>query len=333
MNVLITGGLGFVGRHFALKFLETDDNQVTIVDNMYSGLRLDLWYMQPRYVDNLTLVQDDLRHWIKNKRNIPSNFDLIIHCAAVVGGRLNIDGDPLVVATDLSIDAEFFNWVVRGAFLPKVIYFSSSAAYATELQTKNCNCDLAEGLLSFDTSRIGMPDMTYGFAKLAGEYLARFAYQKYGLDVQIYRPFGGYGEDQSFDYPFPSIIRRVLRGENPITVWGSGKQERDFIHIDDIVDAVLHTMKVLKPGEVLNLGTGVGVSFKQLATIAHKILRPDELDFKVVNDPLKPEGVFRRVADVHKLETLYQPKVWLEQGIARVGAHLQKVLDREPQAV
>ena len=193
MKILITGGLGFVGRHFALKFLETDENEVLLVDNMYSGLPLDRWYMQPRYLDRLTIVQGDLRTWIKNKRNISSNFDLVVHCAAIVGGRLNIDGDPLAVATDLAIDAELFNWIVREKFLPKLIYFSSSAAYPVDLQTEACNCDLSESLLTFNTSRIGMPDMTYGFAKLAGEYLAKFAAEKYGLNVKIYRPFGGYG--------------------------------------------------------------------------------------------------------------------------------------------
>ena len=99
-----------------------------------------------------------MRNWFKHKRNHASNFDLVIHCAAIVGGRLNIDGDPLAVATDLSIDAELYNWIVRGKFLPKLIYFSSSAAYPVELQTKTCNCDLAETHLSFSSSRISMPD-------------------------------------------------------------------------------------------------------------------------------------------------------------------------------
>ena len=76
-----------------------------------------------------------------------------------------------------------------------------------------------------------------------------------------YRPFSGYGEDQSFDYPFPSLIRRVLNKEAPITIWGSGDQCRDFIHIDDIVEAVMQTKDVLKPGEVLNLGSGVSDEF------------------------------------------------------------------------
>jgi nucleoside-diphosphate-sugar epimerase len=324
VRILISGGLGFVGRHFALKFLESDDNDVLIIDNMYSGLPLDQWYRQPRYRDRLTIKQMDIRTWFFDKKANPSNFDLIVHCAAIVGGRLKIDGDPLAVATDLSIDAEFFDWVVRRKFMPKVIYFSSSAVYPMELQTKKHNCDLGETLVNFKVSRISRPDQTYGWSKLSGEYLANIAANKYSLDVKVYRPFGGYGEDQDFNYPFPSIIRRVLQGENPVTVWGSGEQQRDFIHIDDVVEGVLATYQQLVPGEVLNLGTGRGVSFKELANMACDILKHPA---KIVNDSSKPEGVYRRVADPYKMKLIYEPKVWLEQGILRVGEHLQKALD------
>ena len=279
MKILLTGGAGFVGRHFALKFLETDENEVLIVDNMYSGLPLDCWYIQPRYFDNLTIVQEDVRTWFRNKRNSPYNFDLVIHCAAIVGGRLNIDGDPLSVATDLSIDSEFFNWAVRGKFTPKVIYFSSSAAYPIELQTEFCNCDLAESLLNFTTTRIGMPDMTYGFAKLAGEYLAKFAAEKYGLDVKIYRPFGGYGEDQDFNYPFPSIIKRVLDRDQFQTILLRTIKD---LHLDphahiDLIDEIIPVLRLPDRacGDRLDLFDPVGIdhgleTLENVHALAHR---------------------------------------------------------------
>ena len=106
----------------------------------------------------------------------------MIHCAAIVGGRLKIEGDPLAVATDLSIDAEFFNWVVKAK--PKqVIYFSSSAVYPIELQTRKFGVALNESMVHFNGNRIGVPDCTYGFAKLAGEFLAKQAIEKYGANI------------------------------------------------------------------------------------------------------------------------------------------------------
>ena len=98
-------------------------------------------------------------------------------------------------------------------------------------------------MIGFDQN-IGMPDMSYGWAKLTCEYLARLAYEKHGLKSVCYRPFSGYGEDQDNSYPFPSICKRVLahQGAKVLDVWGSGKQMRDFIHIDDCVAGVVATM-------------------------------------------------------------------------------------------
>jgi nucleoside-diphosphate-sugar epimerase len=311
MRVLITGGAGFVGRHFVKRLLD-DGHDVRIIDDLSSGV-------EPKYQRHLRFSRYDIRLFMQNW--LVDYYDLIIHCAAIVGGRLNIDNNPLAVATNLAIDSEFFNAVVKGKVSKQVIYFSSSAVYPLELQTLGRNCDLAEPLAGFNSMRIGRPDMTYGWSKLTGEYLAKIAAEKYGLDVKIYRPFGGYGEDQDFNYPFPSIIKRVIDREDPVTVWGSGEQQRDFIHIDDIVEAVLATKDKMAPGEVMNLGTGVATSFRQLAIQACKLLKHPA---KIINDIKKPEGVFRRVADTHKMLKFYTPKVTLEQGIIRVAEALQK---------
>lgn len=310
MRVVCTGGLGFVGRHFARYYCDAG-HDVTIVDNMSAGLNFNDWRVKPKQRPHIAIA--DVRRWCQTA---PLNqYDLIIHCAAVVGGRLKIDGDPLAVATDLSIDSEFFNAVVRSDRKPQVVYFSSSAIYPLANQTKDNHCELYEGLQNPKQAYIGRPDQTYGFVKLAGETLAQFAHEQYGLDVKVYRPFGGYGEDQSFDYPFPSIIRRIVNGENPVVVWGSGDQQRDFIHIDDIVSAVVTTLPNLPTCEPLNLGTGRALSFKELACIA-----ADQLGVKVriVNDATKPEGVFSRVAGTQKLFKLWQPTISVEEGIRRV---------------
>ncbi len=322
-HVLITGGCGFVGRHFTRHFVAAGE-RVTIVDDLSAGIAVKDWKPPLRTTLHAVLprvIYQDVREFFRDGPIDDWNFDLIIHCAAVVGGRLKIDGDPLAVATDLSIDSEFFNWCVRGRKKPQVVYFSSSAVYPVEHQTREQCCELFEGLQHFNGSKVGMPDQTYGWSKLNGEYLAKFAHEQYGLDVKIYRPFGGYGEDQSFDYPFPSIIRRVVDGDNPVVVWGSGHQQRDFIHISDVVNAVLTTLPVLPACEPLNLGTGRALSFMELALLAGQ-----ELGIKVVaiNDPDKPEGVFSRVAGVQKLSKYWQPTIPVEEGIRRMAAALTK---------
>jgi nucleoside-diphosphate-sugar epimerase len=317
MRILISGSHGFVGRHFCKYFLDRD-HKVVAIDNMVAGRPHEAWMFQPNDKTHFAQLFCDLRSFMATRPSRewgPQSFDLIIHCAAVIGGRLKIEEDPLAVATDLSIDAEFFNWVVRAKPMPKVIYFSSSAIYPLEWQTKQKqHLFLHEAMVHFNGATFGVPDMTYGFAKLAGEYLAKFAAEKYGLNVKVYRPFGGYGEDQDLTYPFPSIIKRVTDGHDPVLVWGSGDQQRDFIHIDDVVDAVITTMDKLAPGEPLNLGSGKATSFFELAEQAVYLAGTGA---SVINDPRKPEGVFSRVADATKLSQWWKPKISLAEGIQR----------------
>lgn len=316
-KALVTGGCGFVGRHFTRHLLDTGWH-VTGIDNMVAGVHPKEWAFKPKQTDNFEAGYWDIRDYMRKGSSDP--FDLIVHCAAIVGGRLTIDNDPLHVATDLSIDAEFFSWLARHKRRDqKIVYFSSSAVYPAYLQGK-ARMALSEHMVGFGRD-VGMPDASYGWSKLTGEYLAKLAVEKYGLDVSIYRPFSGYGEDQDFAYPFPSIIRRVVNREDPIVIWGSGAQTRDFIHIDDVVAAVMETMYELTRGEALNLGTGKGTSFFELVTSARNLLGQPAT---VKTDPSKPEGVFYRVANVDKLHLMYTPKVSLEEGIRRVAEHLTR---------
>jgi nucleoside-diphosphate-sugar epimerase len=311
-RALVTGGCGFVGRHFS-RWLLDHGYDVTIVDDLSSGLPLDKWpsFLMPVNSDHIHAYYKDFRDFAKES---PARFDLILHLAAVVGGRLMIDGDPLRVATDLAIDATFFNWLARHKAPAKVLYFSSSAAYPTCEQTEFHHRPLNEDLIDFDKP-LGVPDMTYGWAKLSGEFLAHHARETYGMDIVVYRPFSGYGEDQDFSYPFPSIVRRVGRREFPITVWGSGRQLRDFIHIDDVVESVFASAWKAEPGQALNLGSGVGTSFTELAKMAGRLIGHES---SIVNDASKPEGVFARVGDCGRIFEYYRPIISLEEGLERV---------------
>jgi GDP-L-fucose synthase len=319
-RALITGHCGFVGRRFTRRLLDAGW-RVTGVDNLIAGVHFKEWAFKPESSHHADFCYADVRDWFPG--NDAGEYDLVVHCAAIVGGRRVIDGDPLKVATDLAIDADFFYWLVRGKRHAdrKVVYFSSSAVYPVWMQGA-ARLKMREGFAGFDSGKFDMPDQTYGWAKLSGELLARHAAEQYGVDVVIYRPFSGYGEDQDFAYPFPSIVRRVVERENPIVIWGRGRQVRDFIYIEDVIDAVLSTMHELKPGEALNLGSGTGVSFPQLARLAASTIYPDERAVIIDFDETKPEGVLYRVADVEKLSSMYRTTTSIEEGIERTAKYL-----------
>ena len=290
MKILITGNAGFVGRHFVKKFQDEGHEVVGI--------------------DIVNTLPVDARDFFRNDN---THFDKVIHLAAVVGGRKMIEGSPLALAVDLSIDAEMFGWAMRTR--PGCItYFSSSAAYPVDLQTKGSTHQLHES--DIDLFAIGTPDLSYGWAKLTGEMLATHA-RKQGLDVHVFRPFSGYGSDQALDYPFPSFINRGVHKDDPFQIWGDGNQVRDFIHIDDIVEASLAGCAA--GIEVANLGTGIATSFNDLAKMVAEVAgyKPT-----IEHLPSEPVGVQYRVADPTHMKTFYEPKISLLEGIERAFAGL-----------
>lgn len=337
--VLITGGCGFVGRHLSRKLL-AKGRSIFIVDDLSTGRHPSAWlgadWQKSRrgaltiFEKNgltITYLECDAQKLfmdiVKGVSDVALPvFSDIFHLASIVGGRSLIEGDPLLVSTDLAIDAAFFLWATRNkdAF-KRIMYTSSSAAYPVDLQTESAAVALAEDMIS-GTGRIGAPDLTYGWAKLTGEYLARLAHERYGIHVACVRPFSGYGEDQDLSYPTPSIALRVARHDSPIEVWGTGEQGRDFVHIDDCIDAMFAVLDKVKNGRGINIGSGKLTTFNDLIRLMCR-LEGYEAAIRPLVD--KPVGVQSRYADVTVLATEigWRPAISLEEGMRRVlaGAH------------
>jgi len=282
-KILITGHRGFVGRHF-VRALE--GHNLTLIDIVEGRDARDFF------------------------RHNDSHFDLVVHLAAVVGGRVLIEGNPLALAVDLSIDAEMASWALRTK-PSQMIYFSSSAAYPVELQDGKQKRWLSES--DIDLQKIESPDLSYGWAKLTGEMLCDYLRQQ-DLTVLVVRPFSGYAADQSLDYPFPSLIQRAHQWQDPFVVWGSIHTVRDWVHIDDIVEASLlfarHRLSV-----TVNLCTGVATSFGNLAQ-----MMANQAGYSPVISALQdaPKGVAYRVGNPTLMHNLgYIPKISIEEGVSR----------------
>ncbi len=335
---LVSGGCGFVGRNMVKRLLKTTEDMVFMVDDLSIGRHPRQWYegeFNSRMNKDLEVVGKDGRllfwkgdfrdllffmrqnpRYIQEKYNLEfDKFSDVFHFAAIVGGRMKIDGDPLMVALDLSIDAEFFYWLTRHK-PERVLYPSSSAAYPTSLQTTEGAIALSEGDIDFGKN-LGTPDMTYGWTKLTGEFLAKIAASHYGISIVCIRPFSGYGEDQETDYPVPAIAARAANKENPFEVWGSGKQGRDFVHIDDIIDFILILMDNVSDGSAYNIGSGKLTSFLDLIQVFSGFAGYSP-EIKPLLD--KPVGVHSRYCDMSLVEDKFgwKAKISLEEGMKRV---------------
>ena len=212
-NVLITGGAGFVGRHFCKYFLDNKFD-VLIIDNLekFTGAinpKKGWPLYNPYDYNNFKFIKSDCVEWFK--KNKYKKFNYVLHLAAIVGGREMIENNPLAVAQDLTIDSKFWEWCISSR-PNKTLYFSSSASYPLNLQTKKNFRLLEEKDLDF-SKNLGVPDYTYGWSKLTGEFLANIAYKKHGIKSVCYRPFSGYGEDQDINYPFPNLCKNIILAE------------------------------------------------------------------------------------------------------------------------
>jgi nucleoside-diphosphate-sugar epimerase len=295
MRALITGVEGFLGRHFAAE-LERRSWEVEGCD----------------ITDALPL---DCRSFFADIFGPPvGHYNLVVHCAAVVGGRAKIEGSPLETAVNLELDAAMFRWAARSR-PGRVLYISSSAAYPVTYQGTGPlsaplplveNYQVPGALIG-----VGLPDAVYGWSKVIGEVLAG-ELRKSGVPVTVVRPFSGYGTDQSPDYPFRAFIDRALRREDPFRLW-CGDCVRDFIHVDDVVAGALAFAEAGIDGPV-NLCTGVPTSFTELARM---VCEAAGYLPEIVPDPAAPAGVAYRVGDPTAMHALYVPKVDLSTGIRR----------------
>jgi nucleoside-diphosphate-sugar epimerase len=335
---LVSGACGFVGRNLVKRLYHTTNDYIIMVDDLSTGIAPELWlsdyighWEQEKkngstiYNNRLHYINIDFRKFLQDildnpdqltgKYQVPSSrFNDVFHFAAIVGGRAKIEGDPMMVALDLAIDAEFFYWVTRHK-PDRVLFPSSSAAYPVDLQTTEGAIALKETDINF--KKMGQPDMTYGWSKLTGEFLAQIAARNYGISVACVRPFSGYGEDQDLSYPTPAIALRAARKENPFEVWGTGKQGRDFVHIDDCIDCILMAIDKIKDGSAINIGQGKLTTFLELIDLFCSFA-----GYKPEIKPLldKPVGVHSRYSDMSYVANTFgwMPKISIEEGMRRV---------------
>jgi len=312
-NVLVTGAAGFLGRWFVRAHLKRGDFVIGVDDlsNPHS-----YW---PDELDPLRRYQLDAATWFGRGIGLAPQdqiglvkWDIVYHFAAPVGGRLKIEYDPLFNANSLALDSLFFRWAVERAAI--AVYPSSSAVYGVALQEGSGQL-LREGDFNPEDASWMAPDEIYGLTKLVGEYLA-WKSAKYGLNTLCIRPFSGYGPEQSLEYPIPSILKRAKNREDPLVVWGTGEQRRDFIYVEDLVNATLARLDAGVRGyRAMNIGTGKGVSFRQIAQAAAKIAGYSP---QIQVDLSKPAGVSSRYGSPALMHRFYTPSVSLEEGLARV---------------
>lgn len=311
MKVLITGSSGFLGSHYIRHFSQFGDD-------------VEIWTVDiAPHPDGLPSENQDMVEWLAD---FDVDVDRVYHFASPVGGRMKIELDPMYNADALRLDQAIFRWAVKHAKL--LIYPSSSAVYPVSVQGEGSyHGPMNELLVDVRGDNWGRPDELYGLSKLVGENLAWTA-ARYGLATLVIRPFSGYGPGQSFDYPVPSIARRAILREDPLVIWGSGTQVRDFVHVSDVIGATEARIDAGVAGvAVMNIASSVGVPFTRLARKFADLVGYQPL---IESDGGRPQGVSMRIGDNRLMATYYPRKlVTLSEGLATVLEDVSARIQRE----
>jgi nucleoside-diphosphate-sugar epimerase len=229
---------------------------------------------------------EDVEGFLRSQR-ATSRWDVVVHLAANIINVNDRGKIGMKAFDDLELDAKMFRWVESNPPAKAMLVMSS------------CALDFA--------------DDPYCVVKITLESFAQCLH-KQGIPVVILRPFSGYGGDQSLEYPFRAILSRARRHDEPLVVWG-GSQVRDWVHVDDLTDAMIFGLDHFPHGVPIQIGTGIGTDFFTLAK-----MMADAVGYapRISGDTTKESSSPRRVADT----TLAAKHGWrstisLEQGIAR----------------
>lgn len=168
---------------------------------------------------------------------------------------------------------------------------------------------------------LSVPEPTnegYGWAKRMEEFLSMTYKTEYGMKIAIARPYNAYGPRDNFDpkssHVIPSLIKRVLDGENPLDVWGSGNQTRSFLYVEDFVEGILLTCEKYAVADPVNIGSDDETTIRDLVNL---ILNICKCDSKVIFDRSKPEGQPRRKCDTTKAKKVlgFEARTPLKEGL------------------
>ena len=296
-NILVTGGAGFIGSNLVDRL--SPENNVIVLDNLFSGLPSNL----ERSKDRITFVKGDILDKALLK-DIVAEVEFIFHLAAHVGNIRSIK-DPYF---DMDVNIRgMLNLLeaCRNSNIKRLVYSSSGAIFGEAKY------------LPIDEEHPLNPESPYAVSKLAAEKYC-FAFHKvYGVPTTTLRYFNVYGpkQDTSEYANAISIFMRKIKDGEPLTIFGDGKQTRDFVFVEDVVNAnILAATHPAAVGEIFNIATGQENSIEQLTTIIRQISGRESP--VIYADPRAGEVRHSR-ANIDKARKLlgYSPKTNLKEGL------------------
>jgi UDP-glucose 4-epimerase len=303
-RIVVTGGAGFIGSHLCDALVRRGD-EVVAYDDLSTGsrdnLRVDVELVEASVTDGVTL-RDVVR----------TGTDAVLHVAGQASVFKSFDRPE----RDLAANVEGTLRVVEAcvdAGVPRLIFASSMTVYGEPERVPTPEREPC------------VPVSYYGVTKYAAERYVQIAGRRRDVELSVtsLRMFNVFGERQSLDNPYQGVLAiflgNVMRGE-PITIHSDGRQTRDFVYVDDVVDAWLRVLDESSAGDlVLNVGSGRETSITELAREVVAAAGADPDAWEVRHAPAQPGDIRRSAADISTIRdtTGWTPSVPLSEGVRR----------------
>ena len=256
------------------------------------------------------------------KKNKP---EFLIICAAKVGGILENKNYPMEFLLDnLSIQKNLLLAAMKHN-IKRTIFLGSSCIYP-----KSSKIPIKESYLM--TGKLEKTNESYALSKIVGMKLCEIMFHKYKKDIICLMPTNLYGDNDNFDiassHVIPGLISKFLlakKNKLDVKIWGSGKPIREFLHVKDLVEAILILLKSNKPKikkvsnnelPIINIGSGESISIKNLALLIKKI---SQFKGRVIFDKKYPDGTINKNLDSSKIKKFqWHAKIKLEKGLEKI---------------
>ncbi len=321
MNVLITGGAGFIGSHLS-ELLISQGHSVVVVDDLSTGSLENISHL--RQNPNFKFIRSDIRE-SQIISGLIKDCDEIYHLAAAVGVQLIVDQPVHTLQTNIAGSEVVLD--LASKFGRKILVASTSEVYGKSEKIP---------FVEEDDVVLGSTRFTrwsYACSKMVDEFLALAYYSQYELPVVICRFFNTIGPRQSGQYGMvvPRFVRKALAGD-PIEIYGTGKQSRCFCNVADVTEAIVKLMSCPDAcGQVINLGMDETISIEALADKIIDMTGSASLKKKLSYEEAygRPfDDMMTRVPDLSKVKAMigFEPKYTLEQT-------LQQIIDFETKRI
>lgn len=356
-NILITGGMGFIGTEIVKMLSTMEGNNITVLDLMTNQIHGDNWensYLYTSAKDKCNFVRADIRDFEAIKKALIDQ-EYIIHLAAETGTgqsmyMINHYNEVNIMGTSNILQS--LSTAKHKQKIKKIILSSSRSVYGEgKYNCKNCGIvypssrkknDMQKGdfhlycehcgnrlqaLPTTEDSKIN-PNSLYAFTKFTQEQMISTMCPAMEIDYTIFRFQNVYGVGQSLKNPYTgilSIFSTLMLENRPINIFEDGMESRDFVYVTDIADAVIKSLDMPKSNsKIINLGSGIGTSVIEIAQILKKIYNSNS-EIHITGD-FRVGDIAHNMADITKAREIlgFSPTITLEEGLNKFCAWVLK---------